>query len=59
MQHTGEPAGFDERTDPRVFVEHDRDDERGGSPFTGSVPREDARHTGWRRGWSARWNTAP
>jgi ribosomal protein S27AE len=29
MRHTGEPEGFDERTDPRVFVEHDRDDERG------------------------------
>jgi hypothetical protein len=32
-EDSGKPAGIDERTDAWVFVEHVRDDERGGTVF--------------------------
>jgi hypothetical protein len=37
-EHNGKEQGFDERTDPWVFVKHVRDDERGGTVFRKHCP---------------------
>ncbi|WP_137160846.1 hypothetical protein [Blastococcus sp. CCUG 61487] len=37
-RHDGTEQGIDERTDPWVFVDHDRDDERGGTVFRKPCP---------------------
>jgi len=38
MRHDGGRPGVDERTSPWVFVDHRRDDERGGTVFRQPCP---------------------